>query len=181
MRKIVFTDNQALLEGLRSGNEAVFCYIFNKYYSAIRRNILKLVADENVVEDLLQECFITLWEKRNELQDTVDLGGWLFNTSYYKSISWIRNSIKLPIVNKDTLPEHIVVEENDHEIYHHRMSLVHKAIEALPQQRQKAVLLCKLQGASYEDVAREMNLSEATIRQYVKLSMASLKSALNNK
>lgn len=35
----------------------------------------------------------------------------------------------------------------------------------------KAVLLCKLHGESYENVAREMNLSEATIRQYVKLSL----------
>lgn len=184
MRKIVFTDNGALLEGLRSGKEEVFRYLFDKYYSAISRNIRKLVADECAAEDLLQECFITLWEKRNDLADAVDLGGWLFNTSYYKSMSYLRSNIKRAIVNQAYFPEDTGIEDGEQQIeashiYQQRMALLNNAIAALPQQRQRAVILCKVQGEPYEKVAQEMNLSEATIRQYVKLSMAALRGSLN--
>ncbi len=186
MEKIVFIDNGTLLNGLKAGKEEAFRYVFDKYYAVVRRNILKLVADECAAEDLLQECFVTLWEKRNELSDAVDLGGWLFTTSYYKSMSHLRNSVKLPVINRDSFPENVGIDTADqqeeaHQAYTHRMSLLNKAIQALPAQRQKALVLCKLQGESYENVAREMNLSEGTIRQYIKLSVASLKNSLNSK
>lgn len=179
-------DNKQWIKALKADHGETFRVVFDVYYLPVKRNIAKFIADAAVVEDILQDTFLALWEGRQKLAETVDLGGWLFSTSYYKSIAFLRKELKLSIVRNETFDENLSFEDErqnkeDAFLHKERFSRVREAIDALPRQKKQAVLLCKVNGESYENAARQMDISEATIRQYVKLSMAYLKDALNKK
>ncbi|WP_431212046.1 RNA polymerase sigma factor [Puia sp. P3] len=68
-----------------------FDEIYHQYHNAVYSNIYKLVRQEAVAEDILQEVFIALWENRRRLEPA-KVAGWLFVTSYNKSVKYLKKS-----------------------------------------------------------------------------------------
>lgn len=166
----------------KSGNEAAFRCIFDHYYLPVQRNIIRFVADTDAAADILQDVFLTLWEKKHTLRDDTDIEGWLFTISYYKSVSFIRKSIKSPVALPEEEEEQSTLyaaSENDavekESLYASQLHLLHEGIDQLSPQKKIAFILYKIKGRSYEEISHEMGISELSARQYVKMALQSLR------
>jgi len=170
-----------LIASLKQGDETAFREIYLKFYSPIRKNIAKWVADADSQEDLLQEVFIELWNSRERISPNADIGGWLFTTSYHLSMRFLRKQLQVDVQSIDeyNIEQLSPVTEEDVLLgeyqYSSRLALLKSAIELLPGQKKKTFILYKVQGLSYEEIARQMGISEFSVRQYVKLAMSHLK------
>jgi RNA polymerase sigma factor (sigma-70 family) len=171
------SNQPALIAQCKAGGEAAFRCIFDHYYLPIKHNISRFVADSNSAADILQDVFLTLWEKKHTLADDTNIEGWLFSVSYYKSVSFIRKSIKAPV----ELPEDLslfpatenAMEKED--LYASQMQLLQEGIAKLSPQKKTAFILYKVKGWSYQEISREMGISELSAKQYVKMSLQFLK------
>jgi RNA polymerase sigma-70 factor (ECF subfamily) len=170
-----------LITLLKQGDESVFKDIYNKYYYPILNNIAKWVADRDSQEDLLQEVFMELWNKKEHISPEADIGGWLFTKSYYLTMTHLRKALK---VSFQSIEEHNIealspVADEDvlwrEEKYSSKLALLKSAIELLPEQKKRTFILYKVQGLSYVEIAQQMGISEFSVRQYVKLAMSHLK------
>ncbi len=72
-----FADDKILLRELKEGNEEAFEFLFHSYYPRLRGYASRFVTDEEIVGDLIQECFLKFWEKRM-LIEAVSLSALLF-------------------------------------------------------------------------------------------------------
>lgn len=163
--------NIELITKLNAGDEATFAYIYDKYNNAVFANICKLIKRQEQAKDILQEVFILLWSNRSKLTADQDIGGWLFTTSYYKSLEYLRESIRKGIVEwKESFADHLPEEHpEDTEInYTQKIAVLHSAIELLSPQKKAAFHLCRIQGLSYEAAATELGVSVETIKGYLK-------------
>jgi RNA polymerase sigma factor (sigma-70 family) len=170
-----------LIAQCKAGNEAAFRCIFDHYYLPIKNNIARFVADANSTADILQDVFLTLWEKKHTLADDTDIEGWLFSVSYYKSVSFIRKSIKAPVELPEEGEKHALypvpetnVMEKEH-LYASQLQLLQEGIAQLSPQKKTAFILYKVKGWSYQDISKEMGISELSAKQYVKMSLQFLK------
>lgn len=179
--KRTISDCHDLIAQCKAGNEEAFRCIFDHYYQPIRNNIARFVSDSGSAADILQDVFLTLWEKKHTLRDDTDIEGWLFSVSYYKSVSFIRKSIRAVVAlpeegEKYALcadPESDTMERED--LYASRLHLLQEGIAQLSPQKKTAFILYKVKGRSYKEISREMGISELSAKQYVKMSLHFLK------
>ena len=81
-----FSDEQFLLDEIRKGNNQAFEYLFKAYYPRLRGYAIRFVEDEETARDIIQECFLRFWEKR-ELLSAVSVTSLLF--------AMVRNGLSL--------------------------------------------------------------------------------------
>ncbi|NIG53259.1 RNA polymerase sigma factor [Chitinophaga sp. Cy-1792] len=180
-------DNE-ILQQLKVNDPQAFRKIFNRYYPAVFANIKKFVSDKYLAEDLLQETFVAFWEKRQRFQDMGHIAKWLFTVSYNKSMTHLKKEIHLQAINESVYPDLLELPAQDAGAPYEtdfasniKLKKLNEAIELLPKQKKKAFVLCKIQGLSYQEAALQLNVSEESIKQYVRTAMLSLRRMLNTK
>ena len=137
--------NNSLITRLQNDEKEAFDELYRKYHSAIYYNILKLTRDAIVSEDIVQEVFITLWEKRHELNIQQGISGWLFVVSYNKSISYFKRKLKESLA-RTALQQNIEnTTDAENSFTNTQMSILEKAIEQLSPQKRRVFESCKLQ------------------------------------
>jgi RNA polymerase sigma factor (sigma-70 family) len=144
-----------------------FNTLYWSFHGAIYFNVLRLTKDSRIAEDIVQEVFTCLWEKRHSLDPSLDLSGWLFVVSHHKSISHLKKKLKearAEAAMSDAVGGLVYIEEGE---ANSQGLILEKAIEQLSPQRRKVFELCKVQRRSYEQAAIELRLSKHTVKEYL--------------
>ncbi|MDE1190724.1 MAG: sigma-70 family RNA polymerase sigma factor [Arachidicoccus sp.] len=174
----IYTDTN-IIHQLQEDDERAFAYVYEKYHNAVYANILKLVGNKTDAEDILQDVFVLLWNNRLKFTERHKIAGWLFSASYYKSLEFLRKSVKRSILEFENNKFDIGIDTNtipDTEmVYEERLAILNNGIEQLSPQKKSAFTLCRIYGKSYEEAADQMGLSAETIKGYVKDSAKFLK------
>ncbi len=70
-----------LVEKLKRGDEAAFKVIYNKYVPRLYYFIFEYVQLADIVENIIQDTLMALWDKKSELTDDTNLGAYLFTVA----------------------------------------------------------------------------------------------------
>ncbi|WP_127132854.1 RNA polymerase sigma factor [Pseudoflavitalea rhizosphaerae] len=169
--------NNELVQALNASDETAFNALYDHYSDALFRNIFKLLPHQQEAEDLLQSVFLQLWENRSRLYNSQSVAGWLFTTSFYLTMSRVRLLARQRLQSLEESSSD-PADSNDNasdEVYLHKVRLLSNAIHRLPARKKLAFELCKMQGKSYSEAASTLNVSEDTVKEYVKSAMSTLK------
>lgn len=169
--------NTELVLRMQEGDMHAFDTLYWEYHQAVYRNILKFTKDPIAAEDILQEVFIRLWEKRQAIDTGQSVAGWLFVISFNLSVNYTRKRLREQTVH--ALLQHegasgsdVLTTESDN--YEAQYNLIEKAIEQLTPQKRKIVTLCKLEGKTYDEAAAELHISRNTVKEHLSIAMASV-------
>jgi RNA polymerase sigma-70 factor (family 1) len=163
-----------LARRLITGDIAAFNQIYQQYFHPVYCNALKITREAAVAEDVLQEVFITLWEKRATIDPERSLAGWLFIICYHKSVNLLRKKLRESLLYKELpTPEENSLEEEIK--YGTQWKILENALSCLSPQRRRVFELCKLQGKTYEEAANELRISKYTVKEYLSAAIASIK------
>lgn len=176
-RNVDMDKEYSLIEQMKAGNMDAFDALYWQYQKAVFNNILSLVKERETAEDLLQDVFISLWEKKDSIDTGRSLGGWLFVTSYNRAINFLKKKARehkaSAVISEVSM--HIPVEESLEEM---RIRELEKAIQILPSQKQKALYLCKIKGLSYIEASSALHISKNTVKEHISGAMQSIKARL---
>lgn len=151
-----------------------FDELYWKYQTAVYQNVFKLTKDADATADIVQEVFISLWEKRSSIDCNRPVGGWLFVSSYNRSLNVLKKKLKESLLYKSLqLPEEALPGEED--IDSIRLEILEKAVESLSPQKRKVFELCKMEGKTYEEAAGIMHISKHTVKEYLSAAVLSIK------
>ena len=158
-----------LIQQLQEGSERAFTILYDKFSKQLYRNILRLVKDEFIAQELLQDLFLKVWENRQNIKIEGSFKSFLFKVAenlvfmYFRKVAkdnrLIENLIRANI-EFDINAEEIIISRQDQE-------LLYAAIANLPPQRKQVYTLCKLEGKSYEEVSKELGISTSTISDHI--------------
>ena len=159
-----------------AGDIAAFDALYNRYYQTVFNNILSIVKDRQFTEDIVQEVFLSLWEKRNSLKHPGNVGGWLFVTSSNKSLNHLRKQLRSRL---KTLPiesfSDIAYIPDDAGFIDEQTVMLKNAIASLSPQQRRVFELCKMEGKSYEETAETLQLSKNTVKTHMMLALSNIK------
>lgn len=170
-RKPLPMDNKELANRLRSGDVEAFNTIYWHHHQSLFANILKLVKNHSAARDILQDVFMTLWEKREMVNPEQPVMGWLFTVSFNKSVSYLRGHLKRNLSIASVFAANTALAE-DSPADDERYIALYDAINKLSPQRRRVFELCKMEGRTYQEAAEEMNISRHTVKEYLSGSMA---------
>lgn len=149
---------------------SAFDGLYHQYHHAVYSNICKLIGQKEAAEDILQEVFLALWERRHKL-DTARVAGWLFVTSYNKSLKYLKKKSREKAVHlsDDMLYTDIAGEDvTSEDLYSLRISMIEDAVNHLPERKKQVFRLCRYEGRSCDEVARMLDLSPGSVKDYLK-------------
>jgi RNA polymerase sigma-70 factor (ECF subfamily) len=160
---------------LRNNDIGAFNFLYWKYHCAIYANALKLIKDPVIAEDIVQDVFVTLWEKRHSIDPGQDIAGWLFVVSQHKTIDQLKRKLRQALAEKvlqSILKEPGVFEED---ITEERLGTIEKAVDQLSPQKRKVFELCKVQKRTYKKAAEELHISKYTVKEYLSEAIVSIR------
>ena len=165
-----------LIVRLQQSQVTAFDALYWKYHEPVFRNILKFTKDTIAAEDILQEVFTRLWEKRLTIKTEQSVAGWLFVVSFNLSVNHTRKKLREQTAHKKIFA---VAPENDgmptgNQLYEEQYRLMKQAIDQLSPQKRKIVTLCKIEGKTYEEAAGELNISRNTVKEHLSAAMVNL-------
>jgi RNA polymerase sigma-70 factor (family 1) len=163
----IHTDSD-LVASLQAGDQSAFESIYKKYATDLYRYARKSISLKEDCEEIVQEVFISLWDRHESLH--VDsLRHYLFSMVRYKVIRYFQhNKVKKKYAEHFRLFE--AVYENAHEEERDSLSLqkvIDKSLEQLPERCQVAVRLRLTENLSNGEIATRMNITKKTVETYM--------------
>ena len=155
--------------------EAEFEVLFRQHYSWLVRISSRVINDNNAAEDLVQEAFINLWEKRDSLQITGDIKGYLRTTVVNRSLNYLRGRIKF--TGDDTeVALHAADNTTDSIILTAETEKkVEKVIQALPVNTRLVFTLSRFEEMSYRQIAEQLNVSVKMVEKHMSAALKHLR------
>ena len=137
--------------------------IFKKYYLPIRSFAWRFVKDNDIAEDIVQDCFLNVWEKRLTFRVIAEIRSYLYTSTRNACLDYLKHEqIKqkhaiqlLATISQEEEQEYILEEEVD--------ALIYQAIGTLSQQAQKMVIMT-LNGDSNLEIAKKLNVTINTVK-----------------
>lgn len=159
-------DDPELLLAIKSGDHSAFKSFFNKYHAFLYHFLLKKGMSEQQAEDLVQQAFVLIWEKRSEIDPQKSLRAYLFRIAYTRMLNVIRDHSKFD--DNPAICEPEGSEETDSSITNKELAqAIEKAIQSMPEKRQAVFRLCFIQEFTYKDAALVLDVSVKTIENHM--------------
>lgn len=170
-------------EGFKNGNQEYLGLIFKTYYQELFLYGVKVLADEEVVKETIQDLFIKLWEKRASIKGIQSPKGYLFKMLRNLLIDKLRNNAqsKATWLHHDNLTGYqISVEEaiiREEKSTDQRLQ-IQQAIDKLTPLQQEIIYLKFYNQLEYREIATIINVNYQTVRNYMSKAVKSLRTEI---
>lgn len=160
------------------------------YYSRMKRFAREYVVREEDAENIVQDVFFELWEKRAETFTFVNLNGFLFVMLKNKCIDFLRRK-KIELHARSEMQEEYLrnlqlkfesLEALDGKLLLNPdiETIVQNAIDSLPEKCRKIFVMNKMEGKKQKAIAEELNISAHTVENQMAIAYKKLKEALKD-
>ena len=90
MKEYDLDHEKTFISAFQAGEEKVFRYVFEKFYSSLCVYCLRLIREECVAADLVQEAFVKLWENRQNFSSLLTIRSYLYTIVRNSGINYLR-------------------------------------------------------------------------------------------
>ena len=158
--------HQDILDACKEGDQRAQFQIYKLYYKAMYNTSLRIVNDTMEAEDIMQEAFLSAFEKIDMYSGTVSFGAWLKKIVINRSLDALG---KRKAVFED-IESHIGIRDESHEDKARNEEIdvkveeVKEAIENLPDGYRVILSLYLLEGYDHDEIAEILKISSSTSR-----------------
>lgn len=171
-------DDRALAAAIAGGDHAAFKLFFDRNHLELARYLQRRGLSEAETADILQQAFLTIWEKRAGINPELPLRGYLFRIGLSRAYNRFRDTAKF--VWDATDFELVAGKDTDATTRRELLQALHTAIGSLPEKRRQVFELCYLQEMSYREVAAALEVSIKTVENHMTLALKDLREKLKN-
>lgn len=165
---------------LKEGKDAAFTEIYNRYWRKLYFIAHKLLKSPDKAEEVVQEVFVTFWEKRANLniQSLPSYLAAMTRYAVYRTLSQQNNYQHVEIGSLTVEPGSLGNEESiEHNIL---LDIIEKLSNDLPEKCRLVFIRNKLMDQSMKDVASELNISTKTAEAHLTKALKIMRSKLGN-
>lgn len=152
--------------------------LFNDWYTPVLRYCATIVRDIAVAEDIVQQAFITLWNKRNEKVVITSPKAWLYKTVYHGALDYLKHEGIKKKYRAETLNVTVVQEPRDKASESELLDRIRKAVEELPTECRRIFVMSRDRQLKYTEIAAALNISEKTVENQMGKALKLLREAL---
>ncbi|HMG07426.1 MAG TPA: RNA polymerase sigma-70 factor [Mucilaginibacter sp.] len=166
-----------LVDLLQSGDQVAYTQIYDRYQGLLYIYACKITKDEIEAEDIVQEVFFYLWDKRDTIIFNTSLSAYLYSAVRYKFFNLLDHK-KVRSNYIDSFKEFIENGniEADYAIREKELTaLIEKEISLLPPKMREIFELSRKAQLSHKEIAEKLNISEKTVKNQVNNALKQLR------
>ncbi|TRX56207.1 sigma-70 family RNA polymerase sigma factor [Fulvivirga sp. M361] len=177
-----YKDPELLVAHLKNRDKAAIAYLYDHYSAAINGIILRIVKNESIAEEVLQDAFLKFWNKI----DTYDskkgrLFTWMMNISRNLAIDKLRSREIKNDLRTDEV-ENTVYNVNAENHSHQQIDDigVGKLLDTLREEEKLVVDMIYFKGYTHTELAEEKNIPLGTVKTRLRMALMNLRNYLGN-
>ena len=167
---------QSFEDWILNGDHKAFSAVYDEYWKKVLRFARLYISDPYEQEEVVQEAFIKLWEKRGDIDLDGNIDGLLFIITRNLIFNRHRRSLHENELMADLA--HVVEEEYDIESQIDADNLreyIETLVTVLPPRQREAFLLSRNEHLNVKEIAMRMNISERGVERNIYLALKFLR------
>ncbi len=182
-------DETNLIRRIKRGDKEAFKHLFDTYYQRLFLYALSYVEDIDVSEDIVQELFFNLWEKRREVIITTSLSSYLFRAVHNRSIQFLRHkkvASNYEAMHNFKLKEADMLYQSSGDFTFSEIQLneiqdiITRTFDLLPEKTREIFTLSRDHSNSNKEIAKILKISIKTVEYHITKTLKILRTALND-
>ncbi|MFB9076143.1 RNA polymerase sigma-70 factor [Flavobacterium procerum] len=177
---MIITDDE-ILQRLRAGDKKALTILYDSHWKPLFASSYLLLKDRELCEEIMQDVFIDLWNRRSDLQIKISFKSYLYACVRYKVFAEFRKDKPERIELYDDInarfqyatPETRMIHE---ELEHH----INLIVESLPEKCQLVFKLSRNELLSHKEIAEQLGISTKTVENHITNALRVLRDSLGN-
>jgi len=175
--------HQNLIDGCRAGDQKAQFQVYKLYYKAMFNTSLRIVNDLMEAEDVMQEAFLSAFEKINTYSGSVSFGAWLKKIVVNRSLDALA---KRKAIFEDIESHTEIYDDSNEDLVYKqeveaKVDEVKNAIERLPEGYRVILSLYLIEGYDHDEIADMLKISSSTSRSQLSRAKQKLVTELKEK
>jgi len=177
----IYTDD-VLLSRMREDDSEAFTLIYRRYWEDLFVTAAKVLRGKEEASDVLQDVFLSLWNRRKEITIEGSLAAYLQTSVRYKAIHYIEKNITrrdylalLTDVAVNTLPASAEIQLQLKEV----QQIIHAAVATMPERMREVYQLSRHEHLTHKEIAERLGISTETVKKHIQHALQLIKTALS--
>ena len=155
---------QQVLYKIKQGDQAAFAEVYNHYRKPALKFCTALLKDEEEAQNLLQEVFIKIWDRRALIKPELNFQSYLFISLRNMVFDHLKKLEKNQLMMQYYLERMEALAEEDKEEKEVKIQRLYAAMSSLSRKREQILRLNVEEGKTYQEIAESMQISKNTVK-----------------
>ncbi|MBN8859859.1 MAG: RNA polymerase sigma-70 factor [Sphingobacteriales bacterium] len=176
----MYTDKE-LLERISENDSTAFTILYRRYWEEMFVVAVKALREKTNAADVIQDVFLSLWNRRHTLKIEGSLINYLHTAVRYKAIHHIEKNVTrrdylavLADVSVNWLPPNAEVDLQLEEL----QKALSSAVTKMPPKMQQVYILSRQQQLSHKEIAEQLSVSVETVKKHIQHALQLIKTAI---
>lgn len=159
-----------------------FEILFMQHYEPLCNFVFGIIKDYDASEDVIQELFVKLWEKRKVLPDDLSIKAYMYRAARNMALNHLKHfEIKkeFNLFKKASISDAEQCVGNPAETSE-LQEMISQAVNELPTERKRIFLMSREDGLKYKEIAAELNISVKTVENQMGKALSTLRTELSD-
>jgi RNA polymerase sigma-70 factor (ECF subfamily) len=166
------------VKDLQEGGITSFRAVFESYFENLCSYACTILRDMDEAEDVVQNVFLKMWEKRDSLLITHSVRSYLFRAVHHQCINQLDHRVIRQRHQDDSLREHAADAQLPEVFREELEERIRAAIDGLPEQCRKVFVLSRYDELRYAEIAEKLGISVNTVENQISKALRILREAL---
>jgi RNA polymerase sigma-70 factor (ECF subfamily) len=182
MTRLIAQPETSAIRQIQLGNLRVFENMFREYYQMLCNYALKFGGDPDTAEELVQDLFYTLWEKRMELNITTSVKSYLFSAVHNRCLKFIEHRSVEQKYRSYYLKHESEIDNGDMDSASvaDMQQIINRVLDSLPERCGKIFRLNRFEGLKYQEIAEKLSISVKTVEANMGRALRVLRKSLKD-
>lgn len=169
LKKLFSPPEEETMLLLSESNNAAFTHIYTQYQAVVFAYAHRITRSHPVAEDITQDVFLKIWEHRNAASEIRDLKKYLLTMCKHGAFDWLAKRARDQKAREEMghCADAFHCDTETAFQRHEYGDLLRSAIEGLPPKRKLIFTLCKINGISYDQAAKQLEVAPGTINDHI--------------
>lgn len=154
--------------------------LFRSYYPALCKSLYRILKDVSLAEDIVQEVFLKVWDKRHTIELNEASQAYLYRSCYNTALNFLKQQKTSGELG--SLHETLSSGEDAESplTYLETESIILESIEALPPQSRRVFSLSRFEMLSYKEIAARLDISVKSVEKHMSIALQRLRESLKD-
>lgn len=180
MNPLSTLSDEELLPQLIGDRADAFTVLYERYHRNIYQFVYKFVHSSALADDLTQEIFIKIWDGRQQLSHLQSFKGYLLVSARNHTLNSLKAALRSEKAMGEVVKNFISKRQDSDErlLESDYAAFLQRELAKLPERTREIFRLCRQEGYTYDEVARELGISKSAVKNHMVFSMKVLKTSV---
>lgn len=174
-------------KSIKKGSEQALKKLISSYWKILYKFAVTFILDKEVAKEIVQDTFFVVWERRETLDDNLNLKQFLFRIVRNKCLNYLRD-LRLETISVDLLEwEDIYLRSNSYVLEDNVVeklfledleNIIQQSLQNLPLLTQEIFVLSRKEHLTNKEIANMKNISEKSVEYHISKMIRQIKSDL---